>query len=288
MAQSGKQDDQVYVAILILFCVIAVLAILGPIGVAVALLTIVIGIIAGLGHGGGVAVAIGGAGLGALLIGPQEWLTGPAREMAEVYRVYLFDGSRWDMNDLAAYYTEMLAYWPSWTYFTPLGIFAGGVALTVWQVYGASPLRRTARGKPMRPERRSLLAQWAGHRLPKRPAAVDGGTLLGVDKTSGRKIQLSDADANTHSFVLGTPGSGKTVAVLNMVESAIERRLPVIVIDGKGDHELASKVVAYAKSHGRPACPPVRDVRRQLPLQPACSRRLFGEEGSDHRASGMV
>jgi len=48
MAQSGKQDDQVYVAILILFCVIAVLAILGPIGVAVALLTIVIGIIAGL------------------------------------------------------------------------------------------------------------------------------------------------------------------------------------------------------------------------------------------------
>jgi len=87
MAQSGKQDDQVYVAILILFCVIAVLAILGPIGVAVALLTIVIGIIAGLGHGGGVAVAIGGAGLGALLIGPQEWLTGPAREMAEVYRI---------------------------------------------------------------------------------------------------------------------------------------------------------------------------------------------------------
>ncbi len=37
MAQSGKQDDQVYVAILILFCVIAVLAILGPIGLAVAL-----------------------------------------------------------------------------------------------------------------------------------------------------------------------------------------------------------------------------------------------------------
>ena len=81
------------------------------------------------------------------------------------------------------------------------------------------------------------MARWADLRLPKQPAAVDGGTLLGVDKIRGRNVQLSDADANTHSFVLGTPGSGKTVAVLNMVESAIERRLPVIVIDGKGDHE---------------------------------------------------
>ncbi len=252
-AQPGGQDDQVYVAILILFFVVTVLAILGPIGVAVALLTIIIGIIAGLGHAGGVAVALGGAGLGAVLIGPQEWLAGPALEMAKVYQIYLFDGSRWDMDGLAAYYTKMLAYWPSWKYFTPLGIFAGGAALTVWQIFGASPLRRTARGKPIRLERRSLLACWADLRLPKQPAAVDGGTLLGVDKTSGRKVHLSDADANTHSFVLGTPGSGKTVAVLNMVESAIERRLPVIVIDGKGDHALASKVITYARSHGRPA-----------------------------------
>ena len=252
-AQPGGQDDLVYVAILILFFVIAVLAILGPIGVAVALLTIIIGIIAGLGHASGVAIAAGGAGLGALLIGTREWLAGPAREMAEIYRIYLFDGSRWDMDGLAAYYTEMLAYWPSWTYFTPLGIFTGGAALTVWQVYGASPLRRTARGKPIRHERRSLLARWTGRRLPKQPAAVDGGTLLGIDKTSGRQVVLSDADANTHTLVLGTTGSGKTVTVLNMVESAIDRGLPVIYVDGKGDQALAESVVDYAWSQGRPA-----------------------------------
>ena len=54
-AQPGGQDDQVYVAILILFFVITVLAILGQIGVAVASVTIIIGTIAGLGHAGGVA-----------------------------------------------------------------------------------------------------------------------------------------------------------------------------------------------------------------------------------------
>ncbi len=60
--EPGGQDSQVYVAILISFFVITVLAILRPIDVAVALATIVIGIIAGLGQVGGVIrPAIGGA-----------------------------------------------------------------------------------------------------------------------------------------------------------------------------------------------------------------------------------
>ncbi len=41
--------------------------------------------------------------------------------------------------------------------------------------------------------------------------------------------------------------------MLNLVERAIQRRLPVVVVDGKGDHGLASKVVAHAQSCGRPA-----------------------------------
>ena len=251
--QTSKQDDDVYVAILILVLGITVLAMLGPIGIVIAVTTLVIGTVVGLGHAGGVVVSISGAGIGALLIGPQEWLAGPIGDMAEVYRLYLFDGFRWDMDGLGTYYTKMLGYWPSWKYFMPLGVFAGGAALTIWQVYGASPLRRTARGKPIRTERRSLMARWAERRLPKQRAAANGGTLLGVDKIGGRQILLSDAAANTHTLVLGTPGSGKTVAVLNLVESAIERRLPVVVVDGKGDHGLASKVVAHAQSHGRPA-----------------------------------
>ena len=127
--QSSKQGDDVYVAILILVSGITVLAMLGPIGVLVAVTTIVVGTIAGLGHAGGVAVAISGAGIGALLIGPQEWLAGPIRDMAEVYRLYLFDGFRWDMDGLGAYYAKMLGYWPSWKYFMPLGVFVGGARL---------------------------------------------------------------------------------------------------------------------------------------------------------------
>ncbi len=210
--QTSKQDDEVYVAILILVSGITVLAMLGPIGVLVAVKTIVVGTIAGLGHAGGVAVAISRAPIPAPLIGPLEWLAGPIRDMAEVYRLYLFDGFRWDMDGLGAYYAKMLGYWTFWKYFTPLGVFAGGAALTVWQVYGASPLCRTARGKPIRTERRSFMAHWTERQLPKREAAAHRGTLFGVDKISGRQVLLSDADSNTHTLVLGTPGSGKTVA----------------------------------------------------------------------------
>ncbi|NJO38906.1 MAG: type IV secretion system DNA-binding domain-containing protein, partial [Rhizobiales bacterium] len=107
--------------------------------------------------------------------------------------------------------------------------------------------------KPARTERPSLLAAWAIRRLPTLPATINGETLLGIDQQSGRKVTLDDTDANHHTMVLGTPGSGKTVAVLNLIESAIERALPLIVIDGKGDRALADKVIAHARRHGRPA-----------------------------------
>lgn len=160
LGESGKQEDQVYVVILIVISVVAVLAILGPIGVLAGLVTVIIGMTAGLGHVGSVAVAAGGAVLGMMLVGPKDWLIGPANDMAEVYRVYLFDSFRWDMEGLSAYYTEMLTYGPSWPYFSPLGIFAGGMALTAWNVYGANPLRQTAKGKRTRMDRPSLRFRW--------------------------------------------------------------------------------------------------------------------------------
>jgi DNA segregation ATPase FtsK/SpoIIIE-like protein len=72
--------------------------------------------------------------------------------------------------------------------------------------------------------------------MPKVSAAVESGTFMGIDKMDGRHVDISDADANTHSLVLGTPGSGKTASVLNLVESAIHRKLPVVYVDGKGDY----------------------------------------------------
>ena len=84
-------------------------------------------------------------------------------------------------------------------------------------------------------------------------AGTDSGTLLGVDKNDREPIDLSDHHANKHALVLGTIGSGKTVSVLNIVESAIDRRLPVVYVDGKGDYDLACQVISYARARGRPA-----------------------------------
>ena len=39
---------------------------------------------------------------------------------------------------------------------------------------------------------------------------------------------------------------------MNIVESAIQRRLPLIYVDGKGDYELATDVIGYARAHDRP------------------------------------
>jgi type IV secretory pathway TraG/TraD family ATPase VirD4 len=65
-------------------------------------------------------------------------------------------------------------------------------------------------------------------------------------------VALTDRAANQHTLVLGTTGSGKTVTICNIVESAIARGIPLIYIDGKGDYDLASRVAQCGQRQGRP------------------------------------
>ena len=57
------------------------------------------------------------------------------------------------------------------------------------------------------------------------------GTLIGH---TGRKPIYIPDDAK-HVFICGTTGSGKTVALSNFVQRAIEKDYPALIIDGKGD-----------------------------------------------------
>lgn len=85
------------------------------------------------------------------------------------------------------------------------------------------------------------------------PSIANGkaeASILGMDRY-GNAVELTDKAANQHTLVLGTTGSGKTVTVCNVVESAIDRDLPLIYIDGKGDYDLAKRVARYGKSKGR-------------------------------------
>ena len=138
--------------------------------------------------------------------------------------------------------------------FAPLGIAAGGLYVTSCHVCTGRPATahdpRTHRGANTG---LGLVTKIAKRRVDHADAEIDEGTLIGIDKESRKRVQLSDKDANTHTLVLGTTGSGKTVTVLNFVESAINRQLPVIYVDGKGDYALARQVMTYARAQGRPA-----------------------------------
>lgn len=56
-------------------------------------------------------------------------------------------------------------------------------------------------------------------------------TLIG---TKGRRKIYTEDNAK-HIFICGTTGSGKTVALANYMNSAIEKDYPLLIVDGKGD-----------------------------------------------------
>ena len=83
------------------------------------------------------------------------------------------------------------------------------------------------------------------------PADRLGETVLGNDAESGKLVTISDKSINTHVLVVGTTGGGKTVTVLNLVESFINRDLPVLYIDGQGERTLGERICNYARDHGK-------------------------------------
>lgn len=83
-------------------------------------------------------------------------------------------------------------------------------------------------------------------------AATPTGSTLGVDRQHGRPVELRDVDANLHTAIFGTTGTGKTTTVMNILESQLIKRVPSFYVDGKGDRALADKVQAYCARHQIP------------------------------------
>jgi len=132
------------------------------------------------------------------------------------------------------------------------------VAYTAAQIFAAiadaSPEGQYRRQKREIAQQNSQQAPAVGKmaqaRLNRADAARKEATLIGKAR-GGKDVYLTDAGANTHTLVVGTTGSGKTVTVLNLVESFIKRGLPVLYVDGKGDRALGERIVAYAQAEGQ-------------------------------------
>ncbi|WP_334110824.1 type IV secretory system conjugative DNA transfer family protein [Thermodesulfitimonas autotrophica] len=139
------------------------------------------------------------------------------------------------------------------TYFSPArtagsaagwGLILGGLAAAVMP-----GRRRPGAGRPSNKltwaEKRAL------NRITKQEHPPDG-VLLGVEQGTGKPVIVTDAEMNHHCFLVGTTGAGKTTTILNFVQSAVQRCLPLVLVDGKGDPGLAERVRALAEAAGRP------------------------------------
>jgi conjugal transfer pilus assembly protein TraD len=79
---------------------------------------------------------------------------------------------------------------------------------------------------------------------------IDDGVILGLDD-EGKPVPLYDKEVNMHVFVSGATGAGKTNTLTVILESAIRRGKPVIIVDGKGDSAFLEEMREMAESYGR-------------------------------------
>jgi GTPase SAR1 family protein len=130
-----------------------------------------------------------------------------------------------------------------------VGIIFGGLAGAANIFINKSALDDMGKGNRS-DQNSSLIVDIAHSGKHSSAASVEGGTVLGT-KTYGGNAILKDVDANRHTLILGSSGSGKTVTMSNIIESSIDRNMPTIVIDGKGDRELGKQICKYAHEQGR-------------------------------------
>ncbi len=154
------------------------------------------------------------------------------------------------MQALSKQIMPLLKSQKSWLYHAPLGGFIGSALYTAFLVYFKNPLGRLKRQRSIK-RTHGKVGDLPSKIINQRTAETSKGSLIGTDRYI-RPVELTDKAANQHTLVLGTTGSGKTVTVSNIVESAINRGLPLIYIDGKGDYDLACRVARYGQERGRP------------------------------------
>lgn len=132
-------------------------------------------------------------------------------------------------------------------------LFGSGLTLcSYWQQGLQKEVQRVAKGQ-LKPFEKTLSKERIQRLMTKiKHSAAQDGTILGIDRLTGNEVILDDQNANLHTLVVGTTGSGKTTGIGNIVESAILRQLPLFYVDGKGDLNLARRIQQFAKSQNRP------------------------------------
>lgn len=130
----------------------------------------------------------------------------------------------------------------------PLALAGAGVGL------GYAELRRPAwRNHQPAPGRVARRAGKARRRLEGASGAVgeDRRLAFGVDDT-GAVVYLTEADFVAHAFGAGASRSGKTTALLRVVQAMVAWGWPLVFVDLKGDPDVTRRLRQLAEAAGVP------------------------------------
>ncbi len=142
---------------------------------------------------------------------------------------------------------------PLWLYslpiFVPLGLILANLYMVIFPTDLKDAYQKGTKKKLKNRKTKQKISKRFIAKTNKSKAFVSNSTLLGATYKN-KKVLLDDIDLDKHVFVVGPTGSGKTVTICNLVESFLDRNLPVIFVDGKGDNQLSRKMLSYAQEQG--------------------------------------
>lgn len=104
---------------------------------------------------------------------------------------------------------------------------------------------------------------------------------LGIDRHTGRVVQIPWAWLRQHVLCVGANGVGKTTTCTRLAAAVISNQLPCLVLDLKGDPGLAAELAAWAAAAGRPF------LRLELGAEHTRYDPMHGGDASE-RASKLV
>lgn len=242
----AANSNNEYVPQLIGWVVVALIGfLLGPVGLGATLLPALAVWYFGTANPALYVGAFGGVVLGLIVVlgGLAEGLAGigytlvnilPAVDQSAMALIELWWGS------LAEPWTPILQ--------GALGMIIGAVPCLI---YSDRQLDKKARSKKKPPETPALAQRQRALSSQSGPAGRGRDVVLGTEWTTGNAVVLAEIEYRTPTLVMGASGAGKTTTEMNMIEAAIDRGDPVLMLDGKGDPSDAPKVIDYAKAKGR-------------------------------------
>jgi type IV secretory pathway TraG/TraD family ATPase VirD4 len=136
-----------------------------------------------------------------------------------------------------------------WIVLIKVGIPVGFTLSLMMELYTAAQPEWVKKKKEMGKDKERSFNERLVKKLEKL-SQPDDGTLIGIDE-AGNTVKITDEELNGHCLVLGATGAGKTTTLMNFIESAARRGIPVIIVDGKGEIGFAEKVKNMAGKYSR-------------------------------------